>query len=298
MTTAIDNTHKTPFGSLTVNGFAAENDLHDLQFKLANHLQTTLDVNHTLTVFFNNIAQLFTVESLGFEDTVNTPIMLGQVQKHTVTYNVASNNNKLGILKLTRKKPFLEGELAVLETLIGVLFYPLRNALLYRKALQLSMRDPLTGIGNRQAMENCFEREIKLALRHDNPLSLAIIDIDHFKKMNDTHGHLSGDKVIKHIVHSVKDALRETDQTFRFGGEEFVILLHNTHQEHAKLTAERIRMMIALSPVDIGNEQVHSTVSIGITSLKANDTTNSFLKRADDALYKAKEAGRNRVMHG
>jgi len=295
MTTAVDN---TLFGAIAVNGFSAENDLHDLQFKLANHLQTTLDVNHTLSVFFDNVIQLFTVSSLTFEDTINAPLILGNAQKHTVTYNVAMNKNKLGVLKLTRKTPFLEGELAVLETLIGVLFYPLRNALLYRKALQLSMRDPLTGIGNRQAMENCFEREIKLALRHDNPLSLAIIDIDHFKKLNDTHGHLSGDKVIKHIVNNVKDALRETDQTFRFGGEEFVILLHNTHQEHAKLTAERIRMMIALSPIDIDSEQVHSTVSIGITSLNANDTTDSFFKRADDALYKAKNAGRNRVMHG
>lgn len=279
-----------------VNGFPAESELKDLQFKLAHHLQTTLDVTATLNLFYDNIQELFTINGLFFKDKKGFELSLGAKARHTAQYNVTSGKVSLGHIELKRSQPFLETELAVIEMLIGVLFYPLRNALLYRRALQNSMRDTLTGLGNREAMENCFNRELKLAARHNMPLSMIIVDIDHFKDVNDTHGHLNGDRILKHVVNNIKSSLRETDQMFRFGGEEFVILLHNTNQENAKLTAERIRMLVALSPFEIEGKNIQSTISLGVTSLQPDDTSEHFFERADNALYKAKNTGRNKVI--
>lgn len=279
-----------------VNGFPGENEFKDLQFKLTYSLQTTIDVTDTLGLFFDNIQALFAVDGIVFEDKEGANITLGVSQPHSAVYNVAANKTKLGRIEFKRGKPFLETELAVLEMLIGVLFYPLRNALLYRQALQNSMRDPLTGLGNRQAMQTCFKREIKLAQRHKLPLSLVLVDIDNFKATNDKYGHLNGDKVIRHTVSNIKKTLRETDQTFRFGGEEFVVLLHNTNSENAKLTAERIRMLVALTPLAFEKENILSTISLGVTQLVNTDSTESFFERADSALYMAKNAGRNKVV--
>ncbi|MDO6424201.1 GGDEF domain-containing protein [Saccharophagus degradans] len=281
---------------LKVNGFPGENELRDLQFKLAYNLQSTLDVVNTLELFFSNIQDLFEVNGLSFDNLEGIELKLGSQEKHSACYNVATSNIKLGKIEFRRAKPFLETELTLMEMLIGVLFYPLRNALLYRAALDSSMRDPLTGIGNRQAMDNCFAREIKLSLRHQTPLSLMLIDVDFFKKLNDTYGHRAGDKMLKHIVTNIKNSLRETDQIFRFGGEEFVVLLHNTDAENARLTAERIRIHSAITPMEIDGENVSSTISLGVTTLIDTDNVESFFERADCALYQAKKEGRNKVV--
>src|SRR5690606_13682515 len=116
-------------------------------------------------------------------------VELGNRQKHTARYRIATSEMHIGTMTLSRGKRFMEVELAALEALIGILFFPLRNALLYREALESSMRDSLTGTGNRLAMDASFEREIKLAQRHRQALSLIIVDVDHFKRTNDTHGH-------------------------------------------------------------------------------------------------------------
>lgn len=292
-----DTRSKKPTATmLKVNGFPGENELRDLQFKLAYNLQSTLDVVNTLELFFNNIQDLFEVNGLCFDNHEGVELKLGAQDKHSACYNVAASEIKLGKIEFRRNRPFLETELTLMEMLIGVLFYPLRNALLYRAALDSSMRDPLTGIGNRQSMDNCFAREIKLSLRHQTPLSLMLIDVDFFKKMNDTHGHRAGDKMLKHIVANIKNTLRETDQIFRFGGEEFVVLLHNTDAENARLTAERIRVHTAITPLDINGENVSATISLGVTTLAADDNVESFFERADCALYQAKKEGRNKVV--
>ena len=179
--------------------------------------------------------------------------------------------------------------------LIGVLFYPLRNAILYKEALESSLRDPLTGIGNRSSMDMSFEREIKLARRHSHPLTLMMVDIDHFKEVNDSLGHQNGDKVLQKIVEIIHATLRETDQIFRYGGEEFIAILHNTDIENAKLIAERVRLNVAMAPISLENEDVLNTISIGVSDLRDNDTTSSLFERTDQAMYEAKTTGRNKV---
>jgi len=280
-----------------VNGFVGENHIRDMQFKLVHNLQSTLDLNATLDLFYANVKEAVTISGMDFE-LPNTAITkyFGEREQHSARYNLKTEQENVGVLTFTRSKKFLEAELALLEVLSSVLFYPLRNALLYKNALESSMRDTLTGFGNRAALDAAFNREIKLATRHNTPMSLVVIDIDHFKMFNDEFGHRVGDKALKHVANVIHETLRETDQIFRFGGEEFVAILNNTGVEQAKLVAERIRMQCAMSPFGHGKAESHITLSIGISTLNKEDTTDTLFERADQALYDAKNAGRNKVI--
>lgn len=282
--------------STRVNGFQAENELRDLQFKLTHKLQSTLDVVSTLELFFHNVRETIKLDGVQFEAEDEAPFAVGKQASHRAQYSINSNQAKLGTLTFFRKCYFLEGELAALEMFVSILFYPLRNALLYREALASSLRDSLTGIGNRAAMELAFTREVKLAKRHKQPLCLLFVDLDHFKKVNDNLGHHAGDRLIKHTVKGIQSALRDTDQVFRYGGEEFVIVLNNTELDCAKLIAERIRLYIAMTPLTVDKQELSATVSIGVSTLGPQDSAEALLKRTDSALYIAKNSGRNRVI--
>ena len=286
---------KKPSSSGKVNGFQAENEIKDLQFKLTHKLQSTLDVYNTLELFFGNIQDLIKLSGMRFETPGDSPLELGDKANHRAQYNITGSNANLGTITFFRKTHFLEGELAALEMFIGILFYPLRNALLYKEALACSLRDTLTGIGNRKAMDMAFEREVKLGIRHTQPLCVLFVDIDHFKKINDSVGHRAGDKLLQHIVGGLQSTMRDTDQLFRFGGEEFIVLLNNTDIAAAKLIAERIRIYVAMTPITFEKKTLPITVSIGVSELESTDTADSLLKRADTALYSAKRSGRNQV---
>lgn len=273
-----------------------EDCLKELRFSLAHNLQASLDLQTTLEMFVSNIKEMVKVSSLTYSnETLNKPIVIGKACKHSVAYNLAAEDIQLGNLEFTRGKHFLEAELAALETLIGALFFPLRNALLYQRAVACSMEDTLTHIGNRAAFNMNYERELKLAKRHSQPFAVLLIDVDYFKQINDNRGHVNGDRALQQIVNSVKNTLRETDQVFRYGGEEFVALLQNTDANDAKLIAERIRINVAMSPISLDKQELFCTISVGIGMLEADDTAESLIEKADSAMYTAKNTGRNRV---
>lgn len=291
------NTSNQTAFSTRVHGFPAENELRDLRFQLTHNLQATLDLFVAIDLFFKNIQAVVACGGIAYINKVmKIHHHLGSTAEHTANYTISSADNSLGEITFERAYPFLEPELAALEMFIGVLFYPLRNALLYREALESSLRDPLTGIGNRSAMDLSFGREIKLAKRQKQSLSFLIIDIDHFKKVNDTLGHRNGDKALVHIAKCIQSSLRETDQIFRYGGEEFVVLLNGTGMSSAKLTAERIRMNVAMSPITTERKDHLCTISIGVSSLSAADNVDTLFTRADASLYNAKHNGRNKVV--
>lgn len=168
----------------------------------------------------------------------------------------------------------------------------------FAKVKEEALTDSLTQILNRRGLENQFEQLLTKTINNNQPLSLLIIDVDYFKKFNDTFGHLIGDEVLKYIALSCKKRIRPTDIVSRFGGEEFVIVLPDTSQEEAIKTAEQIRTAFEKTklqrkeePKDLGK----LTVSIGVSKFKTNDTLESIFERADKALYLAKEKGRNCV---
>jgi len=134
--------------------------------------------------------------------------------------------------------------------------------------------------------------------RYKHPLSLAVIDIDFFKKINDGYGHQTGDKVLKVVAHFVSKKLREIDFIARFGGEEFVLILPETTTEQSLILLNRIREKLANTPFKTGDEKITVTVSIGVAQFKEDDTGETVFARADEALYQAKESGRNQCCAG
>ncbi|MFT7560334.1 MAG: diguanylate cyclase (GGDEF)-like protein [Flavobacteriales bacterium] len=275
----------------------AKHDIDLLRLKLSNNLQSTLILDQAIEMFYTNVKNVLRCDGLRYENAMmNVDLMCGVRETHSAKYSISSQKEQLGDVLVFRKHMFSEPELAVLEMLIGVLFYPLRNTLLYREALQNSLRDGLTGIGNRSALEHSFDREVKLAKRHRNTLSIALIDIDLFKTINDNHGHSAGDAALKSIAKDIQSSLRETDQVFRYGGEEFIAILHEADISNAEKTAERIRKTIATTPIIYDGVELRATCSIGVCTLRESDDPSSFFKRTDKALYKAKNAGRNRVV--
>lgn len=142
-----------------------------------------------------------------------------------------------------------------------------------------------------------FDAELKRATRYQRHLSLLLLDIDHFKKINDTYGHPIGDQALQHVSSIISEELRNVDIAARHGGDEFTLLLPETGTEGARLVAERIRTVIESSPLAIDNSQnISITISIGIASYPdCGNTTQQLTRNADQALYEAKGAGRNRV---
>jgi diguanylate cyclase (GGDEF)-like protein len=173
-----------------------------------------------------------------------------------------------------------------------------RQAYLFEKRLLHSARhDSLSGAINRGYLTELGLREIALARRHQHPLSAAMIDIDHFKRVNDIYGHAVGDDVIRELVRTCTDNLREGDLFGRFGGEEFVCLMPETDANEALACAERMRRSIEALHVDTGRGALKFTVSAGVAVLEpANGDWDALLKQADDALYLAKGGGRNRTV--
>jgi diguanylate cyclase (GGDEF)-like protein/PAS domain S-box-containing protein len=163
--------------------------------------------------------------------------------------------------------------------------------------VKLSQEDALTGLFNRRTLMAALEEEVVRYQRYQHPLSLLMIDIDHFKRVNDQWGHPLGDAVLKTFAAACQSAMRDNDKVGRWGGEEFVVLLPETDRAEAEMAATRLRARIAALTIDTrGGGMIRVTVSIGTTTAHPGDTVETLLKRADDALYDAKAAGRDRVV--
>jgi len=153
--------------------------------------------------------------------------------------------------------------------------------------------DPLTGVANRRALE----KHLSKTINKEEPVSLVMLDIDHFKKVNDTYGHLVGDEVLRHVAGTVQKAIRPGDFLARYGGEEFTIILC-AGMDSAALVAERVRQAIESSRAVTSAGPVKITSSLGVAEYRRGETGKSLKERADAALYKAKQSGRNRVVKG
>ncbi|EOD81083.1 GGDEF domain family protein [Grimontia indica] len=156
--------------------------------------------------------------------------------------------------------------------------------------------DPLTKVYNRAALDDRLEHEYRCWIRYQTPFCLAMIDIDHFKSVNDQYGHLVGDKVLKVVARTIHQCLRDTDFIARFGGEEFVVLLPDADEETRKALLNNVRETVSRLPFKFKDTRLTITVSIGGSLFKDNDSTVDVLERADNALYNAKHNGRNKLV--
>ena len=270
--------------------------LAQMRQQLSMQLQTSLEPQRILGLFFREIQRLVPLDALSYQHkSSDLRLEFGQRGHHSISYSLSHEGEHLGELVFRRNQPFSEQEQGYLESLLASLLYPMRNTLLYRVATQSALRDPLTDTGNRIAMDQTLTREIELSRRHLQPLSLLMLDIDHFKQINDTHGHSAGDDVLKAVAASIKNQLRNVDMVFRFGGEEFLILLSNTSREAAALVGERLRNAAQAEEYVADGRSIELTVSLGCSTLLPGESAESLLRRADNALYVAKREGRNRL---
>jgi len=205
----------------------------------------------------------------------------------------------LGALLLYSVSPsaFSERELAYFTAIGKQLSIALDNATLHRRATELSYHDPLTGLFNRRYLEEALETEVRRAGRYALPLSLNMLDIDHFKGFNDTFGHTRGDEVLRAVSQRLREQTRNADIVTRYGGEEFVVILPMTTKPHARLVAEKLRAAIAAAVIaDAGPDGARITISVGVSTFPEDSSTaTGLLQAADAALYAAKDRGRNRV---
>lgn len=162
-----------------------------------------------------------------------------------------------------------------------------------RKTLE---QDPLTGALNRQGLEHLLAKEVKRARRAAHPVTVAILDLDEFKQVNDRHGHLVGDKVLVHFASVLKAVLRESDTLVRYGGEEFLLLLPETNIEGARFLIDRLRHVNVKTPFFYRSQHIDIRFSTGAAQLKDDENGHAMLIRADEAMYRAKNSGRDQVV--
>ncbi|MBT5232092.1 MAG: GGDEF domain-containing protein [Methylococcales bacterium] len=291
---------KTISGKLA-NDFRPINEPSEVDFKQRSYeiiaaLQTSLEIEQAIKTFTNFVTMDFLISGVIYHhEENNISLKFGVPTNQKCTYNLTIEGESLGQITFMRRKRFSDQTLEQLENLLCSLVYPLRNCLTYRKALELSQKDALTGAFNRGAMNPALDREVGLAQRQNKPFSVIMLDIDFFKHVNDTYGHAAGDYVLQSFVQIVNDTIRSIDSVFRFGGEEFAVHLHNTDEIGAKLLAERIRLNVESTIMRYKGSSIPVTVSSGIATLEKIDNGQSLMERADKALYQAKNNGRNQV---
>ncbi|UPQ84435.1 GGDEF domain-containing protein [Pseudomonas knackmussii] len=275
---------------------ALQRSLSEVQRDLSARLQTSLEIDRLLGFFLNEIRGLAPVSGLTYRHSdTDFQLTIGEAEGFALSHPLSHQADCLGELILFSHDRFSDVAFGQLEDLIGSLLFPVRNALLYRRAVQASLKDPLTGVGNRVALEQSLARETELTRRHGQPMSIVMLDMDHFKNLNDSHGHQAGDAALKATALLLKEQLRNVDMVFRFGGEEFILVLSNTSTEAAAVVAERIRAAIQNLRLLVGDKQVRLSASLGYGTYKQCESQEDLLRRVDQALYQAKREGRNRM---
>ena len=225
-------------------------------------------------------------QATAFKNVLHLPIILG--------------NSVKGLIHLARKgnQEFTPHELDITSQFTGIFITSIKNALIHKRTEKLAFTDPLTELYNHRFFQETLLQEFTRSERYKKPLSLMIIDIDFFKKFNDTYGHLVGDKVLKHVSAIYKSSMRDQiDTVARYGGEEFGVILPETSLEGAAVFAERIRKKVEESFIQEGDKKLKITLSIGVACIPVTKCTKTsdLIEAADQALYKAKAEGRNQV---
>lgn len=220
--------------------------------------------------------------------------------KSTLNVPMIASGKVLGFAEIwdsTVERKWEEEDLRICQTLANQAAVTLDNARLYSEMQHMAITDPLTGMYNRRGLFEAGQREIQRALRTERPLTGIMIDIDHFKKVNDMYSHAVGDQVLQGMIELCKKQLRSTDILGRYGGEEFAILLPETDCRTAYGIAERIRRSISETPIQTKNGEISITISMGIAcTWEGISDLGILLDRADTAMYTAKTLGRNRVV--
>ncbi len=259
---------------------------HQLLFEL----QSSLDLEVLLDIFFRHLRQQLPCQQLVYEHgSLGLSLMLGEGGAHSAEYALKVAGEQLGHIRFRRRRPFGEEELERIERLLGALVLPVRNALRYQQALQAAYVDPLTGIKNRRSYQDNLVREMSRARRENQPLGLMVVDIDHFKRINDEIGHLAGDQVLTSVAQALKQSVRSSDMVFRYAGDEFVLLLPNIQRHCLRILKARLEEAVARLECRHGDKEIPVSVSIGAAILEADMDGQALFEAADLDMLRNKE---------
>lgn len=267
---------------------------------LCSRLHQTLDLNTLLNIFTEELNQVVPFAAMAYRRSRSGGefgYLLGTGGPHHCCYNLSLRGQDLGSLRFDRRERFRDDELMFIEHAIGVLIQPLLNGWRYQEALESAMTDSLTGLGNRRALDESLKNHLEQARRYEQPLSLLLLDLDHFKQINDTLGHAAGDEILGLVSERLESQIRSCDRGFRYGGEEFAIVLPHTGEEAALNVAERLCRAFSDMPMHYAERALTITASIGVTTCSRGDDLDTVLQSADDALYSAKHGGRNQAIN-
>lgn len=250
--------------------------------QLLFELQSSLDIEVLLEIFFRHVKQHLPCERMVYHNPLlGLHLNLGKGGMHSAEYTLSVADEQLGQIRFHRRRPFSEGELEKLERLLGALMLPVRNAIRYRQALEAAYVDPLTGIKNRRSYADNLVREMSRAQRENQPLGLMVVDIDHFKRINDEIGHLAGDQVLSAVAQALRNSVRRSDMVFRYAGDEFVLLLPNIEPRCIRLLKARLETAVERLRCRHGEHEIPVSVSIGAAILQPGMDEAAFFEAAD-----------------
>jgi len=242
----------------------------------------------------NKIKSVFILKNFAFSSWEQRPYLFKFRHNRPVTGGVEYMYQDCTFMPLKNENGEVDHICVTVVDTTDVAIYKRMHKEALNSLAEASHRDGLTGIYNRRFLEESIAKEFNCAHRYGRAISLIMIDIDHFKHINDTHGHLSGDEVLRTTAKRLEALVRQTDTLGRYGGEEFGVLLPETTSDGAQIFAERTRSSIAASAVTSGGTAIHVTISIGVAQYHDKMTRyEDLIQDADAALYEAKNAGRN-----
>ncbi|SFC20562.1 GGDEF domain-containing protein [Pseudoalteromonas denitrificans] len=258
---------------------------------LVSQLQKTLELTKLINIFSLEATKLFPISGLQFHSTDGVIEMSGSKhQGKAFAFDLEVESERLGQLVYFSQKPISIFIKEKLQLLHNVLAYPLRNALMFYRVKKLATKDTLTGLSNRSHFNDYLNKKLDRCRRHHRRFGLMLLDLDNFKQVNDTHGHLLGDQVLVQFSALLMQSIRGIDTVFRFGGDEFSILIDDNQEGVCNIIADRIQRLVHKDAL-LAKHNV--TTSIGFTLAKVKDDQISVFERSDKALYQAKGAGRD-----
>ncbi|NRA60662.1 MAG: GGDEF domain-containing protein [Psychrobium sp.] len=254
-------------------------------------LNTTIELQPLLAIYAGELNLRLPLTGIEFElDEQQFQLKYSKSSRFTISNQLIFGSGALGTMRYLSSRPFTDSQRQIIASLQEQLKQPLQNVLTFEHSKKLSLRDFLTGLGNRSYFDETLSYMSATAQRENRAFSLVILDLDNFKQVNDKYGHHEGDIVLKQFAKILINALRTNDHVFRFGGDEFVLLLAHSESLNPSLVSQRI---IDNTRSDDILSKLKVTTSVGFSNWRQGDTNTSLLERADKALYAAKNNGRD-----
>jgi len=279
------DTSKTQFNAYKIFNTHDHNDNYR-KLALAEQLQTTLDLKGLLNIFAIEAAKFVDFSGLYFKQgKLTSQVRNSKPAKNERLFELKINKQYLGTLTYAVNTAISLTNYKILTELHQLLIHPINNAIRYEKAISMAMHDSLTSLGNRRYFDQQIKRAMHHANRQGSQVGLIVCDLDKFKAINDTYGHQVGDDVLIQFANALRICVRDSDSLFRFGGDEFAILIEDASENSLNMIEKRIDQALSESPL---LAKYHIACSLGCTFMTRGDNEQSLFERADSVLYRNK----------